>query len=121
MRSMLNAWPKFLVVVLVASLQCFAPLIHAHTNGVPSDHDIHTHGEETGAVPSVQALDVDQHHGQAIGVAKEFKRDYTLPFFDAAVLVPAISLPQAVSLAPDLLHSFAAPYTRFTRPSAQAP
>jgi len=118
---MLNSWPKFLVVLLVATLQCVAPLIHAHTNGVPGNHDIHTHGEEASAVPSVQALEVDQHHGQAIGVAKEYKRDYTLPFFDAAVSAPAISLPQTVSLAPDSWRSFAAPGIRFTRPSPQAP
>ena len=118
---MFTSWPKFLVVMLVASLQCFAPLLHAHTNGVPGNHDIHTHGEETSTAASVQVLDADHHHGQAIGVAKEFKRDYTLPFFDAAVLVPALSLPQTVSLAPDSWRSFAAPGIRFTRPAAQAP
>ncbi|MDP1680368.1 MAG: hypothetical protein Q8L39_01145 [Burkholderiales bacterium] len=118
---MFNSWPKFLVVVLVASLQCVAPLIHAHTNGVPGHHDTHMLDEEKGAVASVQALDVDHHHGQSIGVAKEYKRDSTLLFFDAAVLAPSISLPQTVSLAPDLWRSFAAPGIRFTRPSAQAP
>ena len=118
---MLNSWPKFLVVLLVVALQCAAPLIHAHTNGAPGNHDIHSHGEETGAAASVQALDADHHHGQAIGVAKEYKRDYTLPFFDAAVSAPAISLPLTVSLAPDSWRSFVAPGIRFTRPSAQAP
>jgi hypothetical protein len=118
---MLNSWPKFLVVVLVACLQCVAPLIHAHTSGVPGHHDTHTHGEETSAAASVQALDVDHHHGQSIGVAKEYKRDYTLLFFDAAVSAVYTPLPQTVSLAPDLLRSFAASYTRFARPAAQAP
>lgn len=118
---MSTSWSKFLVILLVASLQCFAPLIHAHTNAAPGSHDIHTHGEETGAAASVQALDADHHHGQAIGVAKEYKRDFTLPFFDAAVLIPAISFPQTVSLAPDSWRSFASPGIRFTRPSPQAP
>ncbi|MBT9613524.1 MAG: hypothetical protein IV108_09710 [Burkholderiales bacterium] len=121
MSRMFHSWPKFLVVVLVAGLQCFAPLIHAHTNGVPGDHDIHAHGEETGAAASVQALDVDHHHGQAIGVAKEYKRDYTLPLSGVAVLAPGFTFPQAPSLASDTWRSFAAPGVRFTRPSAQAP
>lgn len=121
MGHMLNSWPKLLVVVLVASLQCFAPLIHAHTNGVPGHHDTHLHDEGTGVLASVQALDMDHHHGQAIGVAKEYKRDYTLLFVDAAVLAVYIPLPQTVSLAPDTWRSFAAPGVRFTRPAAQAP
>ena len=118
---MFSSWPKFLVVLLVASLQCVAPLIHAHTNGVPGTHDIHSHGEETGAAANIQVLDVDQHHGQAIGVAKEYKRDYTLTFFDAVDLTPSLSLPQTVSLAPDLWRSYASPGIRFIRPSPQAP
>ncbi len=121
MSPMFNSWSKFLVVLLVASLQCAAPLIHAHTNGVPGNHDIHSHDKETSVAVSVQVLDADHHHGQAIGVAKEYKRDYTLPFFDVAVLAPPISLPQTVSLAPDLWRSFAEPGIRFTRPSPQAP
>ena len=118
---MFNSWPKFLVVALVVGLQCFAPLIHAHTHEheSPDSHDIHMHAVEMGA--SVQALDVEQQPGSAIGVAKEYKRDYTLPLFDVAVLAPPISLPQTVSLAPDSWRSFAASGIRFTRPSAQAP
>lgn len=121
MSPMFNSWQKFLVVVLVAGLQCFAPLIHAHTNGVPGDHDIHSHDKETSAAASVQVLDADHHHGQAIGVVKEYKRDYTLQFFDAAVLAPYTIRPQTVSLAPDLWHSYTPPGIRFTRPSPQAP
>jgi ABC-type nickel/cobalt efflux system permease component RcnA len=118
---MLNTWPKFLVLVLVACLQCVSPLIHAHTNDVPGHHDTHMIDAEKDVVANVQALDVDHHHGQSIGVAKEHKRDYALLSFDAAILSREISLPQPVSLAPDLLRSFATRYTRFTRPSAQAP
>lgn len=118
---MLNFYPKFLLVLLVASLQCVAPLIHAHTNAAPGNHDIHTHGEETSAAASIQALDADHHHSQAIGVAKEYKRDYTLPFFDAAVLIPAISFSQTISRAPDSWRSYTSPGIRFTRPSPQAP
>ncbi|MBI5751515.1 MAG: hypothetical protein HZA59_05145 [Hydrogenophilales bacterium] len=118
---MLNSWPKFLLVLLVASLQCVSPLIHAHTNDVPGHHDAHMIEAEMDVVAQVQALDADHHHGQSIGVAKEYKRDYTLLSFEAAVLSHKISLPQPVSLAPDLLRSFATRHTRFTRPSAQAP
>ena len=118
---MFHSWPKFLVVVLVASLQCFAPLIHAHTNSAPDNHTIHTHGEEASATANIEVLDVDQHHGQTIGVAKEYKRDYTLPLFDAVVLASAILLPATVSLSPDLWRSYAPPGIRFIRPSPQAP
>lgn len=121
MSAVIMSWPKFLVVVLIASLQCVAPLIHAHTNGA-SDHSVHTHAEEAGAAPILLLLDEDHHqHGQAIGVAKEYKRDYTLILFDATVLTASAPLAQIVSLAPDLWRSFAAPDIRYTRPTAQAP
>ena len=125
MGTMFNSWSKFLVVTLIAGLQCFAPLIHAHTRGVPADHDIHFHGDETGVVagaaPDVQVIGVAQQHGPAIGVAKEYKRDNTLPSFDTPLLSRFVALPQTFSLHPDVWRLFLAPGVRFTRPSAQAP
>lgn len=118
---MLNSWQKFLVVVLVATLQCVSPLIHAHADIVPGNHDIHLHNDETYAVPSVQAFDADHRHGQTIGVAKEYKRDYTLPFFDAAVLARSAIRSQAVSFAPASWQAHTPPGIRYTRPSPQAP
>ena len=122
---MSSSWLKFLVVLLVASLQCFAPLIHAHTHGVPANHDIHMHGDEAGMIvdgaPSFHVVGAEQHHGPAIGVAKEFKRDYTLPSFDVPALGRLVALPHTAAFIPDFRRSFSAPGIRFTRPSAQAP
>ena len=125
MHAMLNSWSKFLVLTLVACLQCFAPLIHAHTHGVPASHDIHFHGDETGfvagPVSNVQVIGVAQQHGPAIGVAKEYKRGYMLPSFDVSALGRLVALPHTVLFVPDFRRAFFAPGIRFTRPSAQAP
>jgi len=122
---MSRSWLKFLVVLLVASLQCVAPLIHAHTHEAPTGHDIHMHGDETGMVadgaPSLHVVGAEQHHGPTIGVAKEYKRDYTLPFFDVSALGQLLALPYPVAFVSDFRRSFSAPGIRFTRPSAQAP
>lgn len=124
---MFNAWPKFLVVALVAGLQCFAPVIHAHAHEheSPANHDIHFHGDETGVVagaaPDVQVIGVARQHGPAIGVAKEYKRDNTLPSFDTPLPARFVALPQTFSPHPDAWRFFLAPGVRFTRPSAQAP
>lgn len=124
-HRMSSSWLKFHVVLLVASLQCFAPLIHAHTHGTPAGHDIHMYGEETGVVadgvPSLHVVSAEQHHGPAIGVAKEYKHDHTLPFFDVFDLGQLLAFPHTVAFVSDFRRSFSAPRIRFTRPSPQAP
>ena len=121
MPPMVNVWSKFLLVALLACLQCVAPLIHAHTNGLQDHHDTYITVQETDDAAYAHAFEADHDHGQAIGVAKEFKRDYILPFFDVARFSVYAPPPQIVLLAPDLWRSVTVPFPRFTRPPARAP
>lgn len=116
---MFKSWPKFLVILLVASLQCVAPLIHAHTNSA-ADHHEYSHSE--GSAPALHpVLGEDHQHGETIGVAKEYKRDYTLVFFATATLLSTPLPFQAISPAPDRVQPLPPPVNRHTRPSPQAP
>lgn len=74
---------KFLVVVFVALLQCFAPLIHAHAHAheVPGNYHVHFHAPELDAASEPSATPeatVPDSTSAAIGVSQEFKRDFFL-------------------------------------------
>jgi hypothetical protein len=75
---------KFLVVALVALLQCFAPLIHAHAHAheVPGNYHVHFHAPELDAGASEPSATpeatVPDSTSAAIGVSQEFKRDFVL-------------------------------------------
>lgn len=117
---MVQPWPKLLVILLVASLQFFAPLIHAHTKSVPNDHAPHIHSDATGVSSAIDVVDVDHDHGQAIGVAKEYKRDYTLLLF-VALLVATLLISLRRVWTPHFRRIYAPPARRFARPCPQAP
>lgn len=121
MRLMFSSWPKFLVILLVASLQCFAPLIHAHTNSTPHDHVIHVHSDATSASAAIDVVDVDHQHGEAIGVAKEYKRDYSLLLFAAALLAAMWALPATRLVIRVFYQRYSLPPRRHSPPSPQAP
>lgn len=77
---------KLLVVMLVALLQCFVPLLHAHAHTQAYAHQhvdgvdhVHVNGvllesdqADSHAMPEMKA---PHDHPQAIGMSEEFKRD----------------------------------------------
>lgn len=94
---------KFLVVALVALLQCFAPLIHGHANAHELDgvSHVHLHGDVVEVIEQVPgatpAVDKAHDHTPAIGVAKEFKRDGFFTLLIQAVLIGSALILLAVA------------------------
>jgi len=90
-------WKHAWAVLLLAFLQCFAPLLHAHPGGDSASHGVHLHGEMAqqahasgGAVLSLSHLD---HDDASIGVAQEFKHDYAIQASEPLVAATRLSLP----------------------------
>jgi len=117
---------KFLVVALVALLQCALPLIHAHAHETPGTHHVHIHGDELGAaVPAPAAtpeIKVPATASPAIGVSQEFKRDTSLlPVigFLVAVFLAAAFIGRTVLFPRKQRAALAAPL--HSRPPATAP
>lgn len=89
---------RFLVLFLLALLQCFAPLLHAHAHGISVEGKVHIHGEgevpvlaspihEHPALPSFMA---DHDEAPVIAMAQEFRQDSTIALSD--VPQPALTL-----------------------------
>lgn len=90
----------FVLIVLLALLQCFAPLLHAHTLGGGHDGGVHLYdvaelhsgGFDSGNTPVFSA------HGDespAIGMAQEYRQDGAMLLFDVAQPVLLQSPPLA--------------------------
>ena len=115
------------VVVLLAFLQCFAPLLHAHALGNYQSSDVHFHLDhnalEHDAKPGKAELQSTQTELPAISMAQEFKKDSVLSVI-TDIAPPLRYVPQvsvgAQSRITDLL--FQPPF-RFSShlPPAQAP
>ncbi len=125
---------KFLLVGLLALLQCLAPLIHGHMLGhddaaayeAPGRFYAHIHADEFApellSAAAAPAFTLQADESPAIGVSQEFKQDnFLLPIlgFFVALFLLAATRPQAF-LAPRLFRPLvrAVPYRR---PPATAP
>jgi len=122
-NNLKQAW----AALLLAFLQCFAPLLHAHPGGVSASHGVHFHGE---MVPQAHASGgagvALSHVGDdeiTIGVAQEFKQDYAIQAGEPLVAATQSLLPDRLERRNDVplarsSHSARLPYTI---PLAQAP
>lgn len=119
---------KFLMVALLALLQCVLPLIHGHADAreAPGTHHVHFHADEfSPELPSASATPEFTMPGErspAIGVSQEFKRDsFLLPIigFIVAVFVAAALASRHVFF-PRTRSTLIATRLR-TRPPATAP
>ncbi|TCV85382.1 hypothetical protein [Sulfurirhabdus autotrophica] len=115
------------VIVLLAFLQCFAPLLHAHALGNYQSSGVHFHLDydmlEHSAKPGKAELQTSQTELPAITMAQEFKKDAVLFIITDVVLpfrYPSQVLNYIHSRHSDLLHQ---PLYLFTSrlPPAQAP
>jgi hypothetical protein len=125
---------KFPLVVLIALLQCLAPLIHAHVLGhddaaaydAPGRFHAHIHADEFApallSAPAAPAFTSQGDESPAIGVSQEFKQDhFLLPILGlmVAVFLLAAACPQALVF-PRIVRS-AARAASYRRPPATAP
>ena len=122
-----NSWKQSLAVLLLAFLQCFAPLLHAHPGGDSASHGVHFHGEMAahgqatgGAVGSLSQSADDE---AAIGVAQEFRHDYAIQAGEPPVAATRPLLPAHLERRDDLPLARSSPCTglRYALPLAQAP
>lgn len=78
---MLHHWKNIYLIALLAFLQCFAPLLHAHTLGMQHTNGVHVHfdhdllevDEAEAGKPSLQIAKTEL---PAIGMVQEYKKDY---------------------------------------------
>ena len=101
---LLTRWKNIYLVVVLAFLQCFAPLLHAHTLGMTHidgvhfhfDNDMLDHDDIEAGKPVLQ---ISKTEFPAIGMAQEYKKDYG--FFitdDLGALPPALTTPFLTAL-----------------------
>lgn len=122
---------SFVLLFLLALLQCFAPLLHAHTHGQSGVSGVHMHGDverllENASSPVLPRLIAERVDAPVIAMAQEYRQDSVMLLSDAGQPAPAISFPprfssrQPVLAASVVLESpgGASPYSQ---PFSQAP
>jgi len=112
-------------VLLLAFMQCFAPLLHAHPGGDSASHGVHLHGGiaphvPDGAVLSLSHLDHDE---TTIGAAQEFKQDYAIQAGEPLVAATQSLLPGRLERRNDVPPAPSSSCARipYILPLAQAP
>lgn len=105
-QTMSKSWNNFALVILLALLQGFAPLLHAHVHDISQPGKMHFHAFEFEAAQASTDAGLTQlkshlADSDAIGVDSAGKNDHDHVVFDAAM--------QALTAAP------------FSSPFAQAP
>jgi len=94
-----NNWKQAWAVLLLAFLQCFAPLLHAHPGGASASHGVHVHWEMVLQADASRGAGVALSHvgddEATIVVAQEFKHDYAIQPGEplAAVTQPLLPIP----------------------------
>ncbi|MDO9190284.1 MAG: hypothetical protein Q8K43_00265 [Sulfurimicrobium sp.] len=88
---------RFFVLFLMALLQCFAPLLHAHAHGVSVEGKVHMHGEGKAAMlaslhrehPELPSFVAERDEAPVIAMAQEFRHDSSIALSDP----PQLALP----------------------------
>jgi len=122
---------NFVLILLLALLQCFAPLLHAHTHGSSVASGVHIDGVDELAIVDFNkpAFTAERGDGApAIAMAQEYRQDsaIALPDADQAILAaPALSLNTVFFRVPFLAASIDSSFPGgplvHSRPFSQAP
>jgi len=120
---MIQSWKNFHIVFLLAFLQCFAPMLHAHAMGDSSGNEVHFHADDyalasSNVLPNQPAYEVCADEYPAIGMAQVYKKDIFFvpadsPFlfsWEANALTQSRQLPVLVSN-PLGVFAYLAPYS----------
>lgn len=106
MRS--NNRLNFAVLFVLALLQCFVPLLHAHAHGLSVSHGVHWHDADS-AMHTLQAhpddrpgMENEADDEPVITAAQEFRKDYPLQPDSASLSQPAADTDQ-----PGIANAFA--------------
>lgn len=128
---MISSRNRFLVLILLALLQCFAPLLHAHAHGVSVTGKVHLHGEGEAHAPALLLHDhpellsftADRDEAPIIAMAQEFRHDNTMvlsgdpqpavpPTFSEFSLARAFTLEPARPVFPGGRCSYLSPFSQ---------
>lgn len=121
---------SFFLLVLLALLQCFAPLLHAHTHGGPAPAGVHLHDLDglhavNGMVSDTPSLTAQWHHAPVIAMASELRQDCAIELANAdQPTAPAHWLKQSLAVPSlDPFFSVSPPGGRccYSHPFSQAP
>lgn len=90
---------RYFVLVFLALLQCFAPLLHAHAHGISVEGKVHIHGEGKAHVqsllehehPGIPSFTVDRDEAPVIAMAQEFRHEIIMALSDAPQLAVKVS------------------------------
>lgn len=127
---MLQNRKKFVLLLLLALLQCFAPLLHAHAHGSSLASGVHIDGvDEQVAVDSGKSVFMpERNNTPAIAMAQEYRQDGTIALTDAdqpVLAAPVFSFssisPPLPSLATAVVTAFPGGPLVYSRPFSQAP
>lgn len=100
---------RFFLLMLLALLQCFAPLLHAHTHGIPASAGVHLHDLDglyaaNGTAPDTPLLTAQRDDAPVIAMASELRQDCAIelasadqPAAPAHWLKPSFEVPSLVS------------------------
>lgn len=119
---MSRSWNNFVLVMLLALLQGFAPLLHAHVHDISQPGKMHFHAFEfdtptSSEDPGLQQLKFHLADSDAIGVESAGKNDHEpLVQADAAQALPTVPFSRLLALAPPVFS--AAVLSRFISRSA---
>lgn len=127
---MISSRNRFLVLILLSLLQCFAPLLHAHAHGVSVTGKVHLHGEGEARLPAhdhpeLPSFTADRDEAPVIAMAQEFRHDNAMVLSgDPQTAVPLsfqeFSLTRPLPLGPARL-VFAGGRCSYLSPFPQAP
>ncbi len=121
---------KFVLLLLLALLQCFAPLLHAHAHGLSVANGVHLDGvDELFATDSGKpSLMAERDDAPTIVMVQEYRHDSTIALSDAdqpVLVAPALFFSTHFFQLPSLAASYVTtppggPLV-YSRPFSQAP
>jgi hypothetical protein len=85
------SYKKVVALLLLALLQCFAPLLHAHVHGSSASAGVHIDGVDQllDVNPGAPAFELAQDHGPAVVMPAEFRQERATPLPDDGQAQPA--------------------------------
>ncbi|BCB27115.1 hypothetical protein SKTS_20010 [Sulfurimicrobium lacus] len=121
---------KFVLLLLLALLQCFAPLLHAHTHGIGGASGVHLDGvdELVVADSGKPAFMADRSDAPAIAMVQEYRQNRSIslhaddqPALAASALSFSTVFFQLPFLAPSVVTTLPGGPLIYSRPFSQAP
>ena len=114
-----------LSLLLFTLIQCVAPLVHAHVDGIQSSATFHAHGiphyQYQISAQELSRSHVESYESAAISIPHEIQRDNTIAILDIAFTLSHPSSPQQAKVSPYSHDSQHISTCAYRKPPTQAP